>query len=242
MRYLIRIAKTRMDEWVNGAGTPQLLAQNIFRLKKLPRKDICEESTYSVDGEVEEVQAAVAHLLTDQQPKVEPRYLVRIRTADIHEAGLQEQDSVLGATGIVRIDFRHRDLVGTKDQFERLVEVILSRVREGQDRVRRLGVVQFRYALQQIIGLPATDRPTHTRDVIHCALTDSPVADLRPDINLAKTELANVTIPEETIALRAFCLEEAGRGTASPDGNWELALSELRDEYAKHYLRELLGQ
>ena len=245
MRYFIRIAKTKMECWTNGEGTGQALAQLIFQLKKLHRKDmedICEESTYYVDGEVEEVKAAAAHLLTDNKPKVEAGYLVRIRATDIEEVGLQQRDTAIGKTGIVRIDFHHRDLAGTKDQFERLVDLILRRLQEGQDRVRKLGGPQLRYALQHFAGLPAIERPTRTFEIINCALKRSPVADLQPNIGLAKAELAKVAIPEETLALRAFCLEEEGRGTGSPKGNWARALYELREEYTKHYLHELLGQ
>ena len=138
MRYYIRIGKSKAEEWVNGVGTPAVLAQNVFRLKKSPHRDACEESTYQVEGEIEEAQAAAAHLLTDTHPKIEARHLVRIRPADLVEAGIRVDDSFIGTTGIVWVDFRHRDLVGTKGQFERLVDVILSRLREGEDRVRRL--------------------------------------------------------------------------------------------------------
>src|SRR5216683_123021 len=99
MRYLIRLAKTKAEEWVNGVGTPQTLAQNIFRLKKLHRKDlhdVCEESTYLVDGPLEEIRVATAHLLADDDPKIETRYLVRILLSDANEAGLRVEDSAIG--------------------------------------------------------------------------------------------------------------------------------------------------
>src|SRR5262249_39271483 len=148
---LIRLAKTRVDDWVNGVGTPQTLAQSIFRLKRVHRKDrddVCEESTYLVEGSLEEVQAAAAHLLADDDPKVETRYLVRILLSDAEEAGLRVADSALGETGVVWVDFRHRDLVGTKEEFQHLVDVLLRRLREGEDRIRRVGKTQYEHALQ----------------------------------------------------------------------------------------------
>src|SRR5437879_6203944 len=106
MRYLIRLAKTKAEEWVNGVGTPQTLAQNIFRLKKVHRKDlhdVCEESTYLVDGPLEEMRVAAAHLLSDDR-KIETRHLVRILLWDAEEAGLRVEDSVIGETGIGWVD------------------------------------------------------------------------------------------------------------------------------------------
>jgi hypothetical protein len=213
MRYLIRLAKTKVDEWVNGVGIPQVLAQNIFRLKKVHRNDlhdVCEESTYLVDGPLEEMRVAAAHLLADDDPKIETRYLVRILLSDANAAGLRVEDSTIGGTGVGWVDYRHRDLVGTKEEFLGLVAVILGRLREGEDRIRRIGKPQYEHALQHFAGLPATERPTHTRAVIECVLNKTSVADLKPDIALAKEELARLTIPEETISLRAFCLQRDG--------------------------------
>jgi hypothetical protein len=241
MRYYIRIGKSRAEDWVNGVGTPAALAQNIFRLKKSRDQDACAESTYEVEGELEEARVVAAHLLTDTSPKIEPRHLVRIRAADLVEAGIRVEDLVLGTTGIPCVDFRHRDLVGTKEQFERLVQVILTRLREGEDRVRRFGSPQLRYALEGFAGRTATERPTYTMESINCTLGLLAPADVRQDVALARDELARIGIPEEAIRLRAFCLEEAGMGKGTPGQNWEAAETELRAEYATHYLRELLG-
>jgi hypothetical protein len=244
MRYLIRLAKTKVDEWVNGVGTPQVLAQNIFRLKQVHRKDlrdICEESTYLVDDPLEEMQVAAAHLLTEDDPKIETRYLVRILLAYPKEAGLRVEDSAIGGTGIGWVDFRHRDLVGTKDHFQKLVTTILGRLREGEDRIRRIGRPQYEHALQHFSELPATERPTHTRNVIQCALNKTSVADLVPDIALSTAELAKLTIPEETISLRAFCLQKDGKGTGSMAADWDKALNQLRGEYQRQYLQAQFG-
>ena len=61
---------------------------------------------------------------------------LRIMPLDAEEAGLQVDDSSIGKTGVPWVDFRHRDLVGSKDQFQRLVEAILRCVKE-------LGVRRF---------------------------------------------------------------------------------------------------
>lgn len=228
----------------NGVGTSQVLAQNIFRLKKVHRNDmneVCEESTYLVEGALEEIQVAAAHLLAEDDPKLETRYLVRIHLADVDEVGLRAEDSALGVTGVGWVDFRHRDLVGTKDQFQGLVTVILERLRQGQDRIRRIGKPQYEHALQHFAQLPATERPSYTRQVIDCVLNKTPIADLNPNIVLAQAELANLAIPEETISLRAFCLQRDGKGEGSMPKDRNKALTELRGEYAKQYLRKQLG-
>src|SRR5437588_4938165 len=133
MRYLIRIAKTRFDDWVNGNGSARVLAESVFRLTRAHRQEfrgLWEDSTYLVGGALEEVRAAAAHLLTGNDPKMETRYLIRILPSDVQQAGLQVDDSSIGKTGVPWVDFRHRDLVGTKDQFQRLVEAILRCVKE----------------------------------------------------------------------------------------------------------------
>jgi hypothetical protein len=72
-------------------------------------------------------------------------------------------------------------------------------------------------------------------------LERSDAAGVRRDLALARDELARIVIPEETIRLRAFCLEEARKGRGNPSKNWDAAEGELRAEYAKHYLYEQLG-
>src|SRR6266446_929575 len=59
MRYLIRLAKSRFDDWVNGQGAekPQWLTDSIFRPTKAHRKEfkgLLEDSTYLVEGPIEE--------------------------------------------------------------------------------------------------------------------------------------------------------------------------------------------
>ncbi|MBY0522905.1 MAG: hypothetical protein K2R98_05885 [Gemmataceae bacterium] len=199
-------------------------------------------SSYWADDEIEEVRIAAAHLLTEPEPKIELRYLVRILESDVTEAGLWVEDSLLGETGIPWVDFRHRDIVGPKEHFERLAKIILERLRAGRDRIRRIGRAQFEAAYQHFAALPATARLTRTSEIIACVVNKTPVADLKSDVALLKEELARITIPEETIALRAHCLEETGRGTGSCDRNWTKAVDELRDVYADEFLRKLIAK
>lgn len=241
MHDFIRVGKTKFDDWLNGRGTPDALASNLFALKRRPGQAAIEESTYAVAGEVEEAEAVAAHLLADGRPRIESRYILRIREADLVEAGLAWNDRAFGTTGIIWVDFRHRDLVGPRDGFVALVGVLLRRLAEGQDRVRRLGAHQLRQALTRFQGQSPFHRPTHTANVIARALEDRPLDRLKYDTELARTELRHARVIEEAVRLRAHCLAERSRGAAPPEENWYRAEQELRDAYAEHYLREQLG-
>ncbi len=200
-----------------------------------------EDSTYLVEGPIEEARVAAAHLLAGKNPAMETRYLIHILVPDTAQAGLHVDDSSIGKTGVSWVDFRHRDLVGTEDQFRQVVEVILRRLREGEDRVRRIGPAQDAFSFHEFLARPKNEIPTSTRDLIACVLGGTPIAGPSPDIGLALAEMAALAIPEETISLRAFCLEEAGQGTGSLDGNWDRALNQLRDEYTRQYPHAQLG-
>jgi hypothetical protein len=244
MRYLIRLASSRFDDWVNGKGDVRAMAESIFRPTTAQRKEyrgLLEDSTYSVGSHHEEIQVAAAHLLTGNDPKMVTRYLIRIRPEDAQEAGLLEDDYSLGETGVPWVDFRHRNLVGTKDQYQQLVEVILHWVQEGEDRVRRIGAAQDRFCFNWFLTLPTTEVPTCTRDLINCVLNNTLIAALTPDIGLARAEMAVLAIPHETVSLRAFCLEERGEGAGSPEATWYKALKQLREEYRNQYPHAPLG-
>jgi hypothetical protein len=247
MRYLIRLARSKFDDWVNGQGAanPQKLTDSVFRPTKAHRpefKDLLEDSTYLVARPIEEARVAAAHLLAGNSPTMETRYLIRVLVSDAEEVGLRVDDGSIGKTGVPWIDFRHRDLVGTRDQFRQLVEGILGRIREGENRVRRIGAVQDEFSFNEFLARPTSEIPTCTRDLITCVLNKTPIAALNPNVVLALAEMAALAIPKETVSLRAFCLEEAGQGTGSPEGNWELAMNQLRDEYKRKYPHMQLGQ
>lgn len=240
MRYLIRLAKSRFDDWVNGQGAkdPLTLTSSVFRLTKAHRKEfhgLFEDSTYLVDGAIEESRVAAAHLLAGNNPTMETRHLLRILLSDAEAVGLRVDDSSIGKTGVPWVDFRHRDLVGTKDQFRQLVEFILDRLREGHDRVRRVGSVQDVCSFNEFLARPVKEIPTCTGDLINCVLNGTSIDALKPNIAQAQTEMANLAIPHETIALRAHCLVEAAQRAGSNDATWDVALNQLREEYERQY-------
>jgi hypothetical protein len=212
------------------------LVQHLFRLKKPAHEPSFHESTYEVAGELEETQVVAAHLLTDTRPKIEPRYIVRIRQPDLVATGVQAADSVLGTTGLVWVDFRHRDLVGGRDQLQALVGTILQRLEEGEDRVRRFGGPQLRWALSQFQALPTEERPTHTAAILARVLAGQSLEGLPRDTSQAHRELPCLRLPEEAVRLHAFCRHEQGHGTGSPDGDWLRATERLRRVSAQHYL------
>lgn len=95
--------------------------------------------------------------------------------------------------------------------------------------------------------LAGTDPKMETRYLIRILLQDAAEVGLQVDDSaIGKTgvpwnaeqlqaELAVLVIPEETVALRARCLELKGQGVGSAAGNWEKAVNQLRDEYKTQY-------
>lgn len=240
MRYLIRLAKSRVDEWVNGQGldNPQRLTDCVFRPTPAHRKEfigLFEDSTYLVDGVIEEARVATAHLLAGNNPVMETRYVLRILASDAAAVGLRVDDSSIGRTGIPWIDFRHRDLVGTRDQFQLLVRHILERLREGHDRIRRVGSVQDAWSFHEFLTCPVTEIPTRTKDIINCVLGGIPLRAVAPDVAQTQAEITNLNLPDEIVSLRAHCLVEAGHGAGSDLETWAVALKQLREEYRKNY-------
>jgi len=108
MRYLIRLAKTKFDDWFNGKGDARGLAESVFRPTKAQRntfKGLFEDSTYLLKSHLDEIMTAAAHLLAGNDPKMEARYLIRIMPQDAKAVGLQENDYSIGNTGFPRLIF-----------------------------------------------------------------------------------------------------------------------------------------
>src|SRR5262245_34369736 len=146
MPHYIRMFKGNEAEWVNGLGVPVEMTKRVFRKFEGGKDKQFEESVYEVEGELDEVQAVAAYLLTGGSPGIDFRFVVRIRREDLEEARVEVSDRHLGRTGIPQVDFAHRDLVGTKEAFERLVAVLLQKIASGADRIRRIGQAQVRHA------------------------------------------------------------------------------------------------
>jgi hypothetical protein len=105
---------------------------------------IAPVSVYVVRNELEEVQT-VAALFQVAPGTPEKRFGILIDEADCATAGIDIDAGVKGETGIHAVDARHVDLIGTQDQFGRLVAQIVARMWAGEQRLRS-------YPAQQIAG------------------------------------------------------------------------------------------
>src|SRR4051794_29504395 len=101
-------------------------------------------------------------MLTRVPPQLESCYVVRVRRADILEAAVDVDGSQLGETGVVFVDFSHRNLMADRPLMYALFRVVLRRLREGQDRVRKLSRLQPQNVLDWLLSLGPEGRPTHT--------------------------------------------------------------------------------
>jgi len=195
-----------------------------------------EHSTYHVESDIDEALTVAAHLLTDPALKLDARYALRIRSTDLSEIGIPISRRYLGQTGVVAVDHRHCDLIGDSETMHRLTSLILRRVREGQDRIRRFNKDLLKLLIGRILDLPVEERPTHTAEL--CEIILNRRSQCSRDRERAIRELASARIPDSAIRPVAFELHERrGVSSGSPGEDWFRALGQLRARYGNHYMR-----
>lgn len=108
-------------------------------------------SVYWADSEIEEVQVAAAHSLTNLNASLKAVHLLRIKWSDITNIGVKERLSNrnAGTTGVVRIDFCHWELVDGRAYLESLVRQIRECYEAGEQRFRWVGPPVIRRQLTQ---------------------------------------------------------------------------------------------
>jgi hypothetical protein len=200
------------------------------------RQSDCEHSTYGVESDIDEAVTVAAHLLTDPAMKVDTRHALRIRYADLRETGIQIDRRHLGQTGVVAVDHSHCDLLGDNQTMRRLTALIVRRVREGQDRIRRLNRYLLQLMIDRIFRLGEAERPSHTAELCEKVLNRR--SQLTRNREQASRELASARIPDRAIRPLAFKFyEERVPSAGSPTDDWFRAVGQLRNQYAIHYLR-----
>src|SRR5579864_167200 len=135
----IRIFSTKV-ETVYAAENIAAIHNNIFGNK--PSKD--RPSVYRVDSVQDEVMVTSAHALANVSPTTDTLHILRIDEVDIEPSGVTVSDDSLGETGIVSVDFAHKELLGTRTNFEMLTKRIFDGFLLGEDRVRRISRSQIR--------------------------------------------------------------------------------------------------
>jgi hypothetical protein len=219
----------------SGAGESWFSEKADSQLPQVFRADDREHSTYLVESDVDEALAVAAHQLTNPSQKLDSQYALRIRFMDAEEMGITVSRQHLGETGIVKVDFAHRDLVGDKDRIERLTSLIREKALWGEDRIRRFNRFQLQVMIGRILDLGIEERPAHTAEL--CEILLKRRTQRTDDRERALSDLAGVRIPDfaiEPVAYQFF--ERRGSGGGAPSGDWYEALAHLRDQYRDHYM------
>jgi hypothetical protein len=225
--WLVRVCSGAGENWFSEkADSP---------LPQVFRPGDHEHSTYLVESDVDEALAVAAHQLANPSQKLDSQYALRIRFPDVEELGIPVSRQHLGDTGLVNVDFAHRDLIGDKERIKRLTSLIRERALWGEDRIRRFNKFQLQVMLGRILEMGIEERPTHTAEL--CEIFLKRRAQRDDDRSRMLSDLASVRIPNSAIEPVAYQLFEArGSGGGSPTSDWYEALAHLRDRYRDHYM------
>ncbi len=116
--------------WVSEKPTLKKLLQS-FEIK--PVGDFDRPSVFAADNRATELEAVAA--LRQKDRRIAKTFCLRITPDDLAVAGIAPDSSVRGQTGVRSVDERHCNLIGTRENFVRLVEVLLTRIWEAEDRL-----------------------------------------------------------------------------------------------------------
>jgi hypothetical protein len=219
----------------SGAGENWFSEKADSSLPQVFRSGDREHSTYLVESDVDEALAVAAHQLTYPSQKVDSQYALRIRFPDVEEIGISVSRQHLGETGVVKVDFAHRDLVGDKDSIKRLTSLIRERAHWGEDRIRRFNKSQLQVMLGRILDMEIEDRPTHTAEL--CEVLLKRRIQRTDNRERALSDLARARIPDSAIEPVAYeIFDRRGSIGDSPSSDWYEAITHLRERYRDHYM------
>lgn len=120
-------------------------------------------SVFAANTEIHELEA-VAALVQTTSGTPEIQHGVVISESDCLAAGIAIDSSEPGGSGIVAVDARHANLIGTKEQFARLFAQIVRRIWEGEHRVRTFPVHQVVGQIAVFTCLPDDEIHSVSRD------------------------------------------------------------------------------
>jgi hypothetical protein len=225
--WLVRVCSGAGENW---------FSEKVDSLPPVFRPGDREHSTYLVESDVDEALAVAAHQLTNASQKLDPQYALRIRFTDVEVIGIAVSRHHLGETGVVKVDYAHRDPVGDKERIKHLTSLLRERILWGEDRIRRFSKVQLQGMLGRIVDLGIEERPAQSAEL--CEILLKRRTSRTDDRERALIDLAGVRIPNSAIEPVAYQLfERRGSDAGSPSGDWYEALAHLRDLYRVHYMR-----
>jgi hypothetical protein len=184
---------------------------------------------FSASNERERLQNIAAHFSTTFSG-VETRFGLRITQSDCDIAGITITPNK-GKTGIPFVDVRHSNLCGTLPAFISLVEGILTRMWEGQDRIcvfpphSILGEIAV---LSQLSGLDEG-----TKDCCGICLSKTPdLFSLALDRGVVElfAELKDKPVPHRVSTSRALITSDSNQSTTV----------EVESQLASNWLRRMM--
>jgi hypothetical protein len=221
-----------LEHWFEPTPSAEHLANKLFDLTRR------EQSTYEVTNEIEEINAAAAHMLTYAKLELRNGYLVRVRSEDLDRAETLASDAALGETGVIAVDFSHRDFIGNRKQFTKLMGEVITGLHERQDRIRKFKKAQLECALKNILAQGTRDRPTLTAQRCECLLGQRTMSTIGASEGMTREELAIAHVPEKLVRYRAGARWLRNGGYQGGDGtdDWLTAEAEARAQYADHFV------
>lgn len=90
-------------------------------------------SVFRCEGQSSELETVAA--LCQRSRTSERTHLIRVALDDINSVGIRVDTSESGRTGIRTVDVRHANLHGSREQFQALVERVLTKIWEGDNRL-----------------------------------------------------------------------------------------------------------
>jgi hypothetical protein len=214
---------------------PEAIAKGLFNNFKDNKPSVYEASSQ------EEVEAVAAHALTATSKRA--FHIVRITREDLAAAALTENDDTPGTTGVLAVDFRHREVLADaadgKERLIRLVARVRERLIDGEERLRWVGACMLRPHWERFRSCGNAEVTQEAKNRCQWRLGgDSSRYEPRRKSQIEEDFAATPPlIPEGRIRRRAHSKYEArGHQPGSAEGDWLEAERELRGRYRAAYL------
>jgi len=146
MKYIRIISTSTASKWIVENPDVRSVADLTFDLNKAANNP----SLYRAFTEIAEVRVASAHHLAGLDSSLDQKCVLRLDHSDIQAAELRVDEGHLGQTGVISIDFAHCEIPRDPDKVRALVARVLDRLRKGEDRIRRIPILQLKYQLGAI--------------------------------------------------------------------------------------------
>jgi hypothetical protein len=221
-RYYLRFGSKLQKEWLEGVAVKYDDLAKIFDLAEK------EQSVWEAHHPDEEIVMLAAYLLA-RGSLGDAWTVLRIREEDLSAVGVELSNQALGTTGVPWADYRHRDLIGSRDNFVALTQHICEVPirRYGQDRLRRIGSIQ----LKCITGCIPAHRP---KDCAWPSYAILKKGYRHPGIETVREVIHKLAFPDEVVRPKAYA-----KSTGDQLKDWHEAENTLRHDYCEAFVGRL---